>query len=322
MLELLVAGVLTVHLLAMNVACGGPLLCLGLRRYELNQERSQRSLGQSLAWLSLGAFLVGMLTGGGLLVLPGAEGLRGALGRFPARAYWFAGAELLFSLICLWAYAQFWGRPRPWRWGHGLLAWAATGNLLYHFPPLMIVIGKLTKNPAWTVEAVIDRPLFLELMVHPEVLSLSLHYGAASLAVAAMGVLALVARQESEEKETNACRGAARIALFCTLLQLPLGVWVLVTLPEAGRGALVGGSVLASALFLGSLITTMVLMQGLMRIAIGDFAKQDCLRVVWLMVLIVLLMTATLRMSRHQLHRSAASDAAYEPITAGGQRFI
>jgi hypothetical protein len=295
-----VAGVLTVHLLAMNVACGGPLLCIWLSSGERNSKHSKANVGHSLAWLSICAYLIGLLTGGGLLLLPLADELRGAMGRFPARAYWFAGAELLFSALCLWVYARLWGRRHRWRWVHALVALVAVTNLLYHFPPLMVVLGKLARDPAWTVEAVIDRPLFLKLMVRPEVLSLSLHFGLASFAVAAMAVLAVIARKEFTDSQQKSCRGAARIALLSTLLQLPVGIWVLTEISESARGTLLGGNVLASALFLGSLLTTVYLLQGLTRIALGDFVIRDCQRVFWLSVFVVLLMTATLRLSRQK----------------------
>ncbi|HCK40765.1 MAG TPA: hypothetical protein DHW22_03940 [Planctomycetaceae bacterium] len=300
LLELIAICVLPVHLLAMNVACGAPLLCIWLRRGEHDKSSARWSIGKSLAWFALGAYLLGLLTGGGLILLPSAEDLREAMGRFGNRTYWFAGSELLFSFLALWAYARLWDQVRLWRWVHAILAVAATSNLLYHFPPLMIVLGKLARDPAWSVESVIERSHFLELMIQPEVLSITIHFGLASLAVAALFVLALWARNDTQTSQKRICRIAAAIAFFASLLQLPIGIWVLAALPQVGRSAILGEKIFVSVLFLASMIATFYLLQGLVKIALGDFTPFDCWRVFWLTVCLVFVMTITMRLSRYE----------------------
>ena len=110
-LELLTTLLLAVHLLAMNLASAGPVVCIWLRwgGNELND-----SLGRQLAWWSIVALVLGMVTGGLLIVTTPGDGLWNALARFPANAYWFAAAELVFSLVCLVAISGGWQVLNKW----------------------------------------------------------------------------------------------------------------------------------------------------------------------------------------------------------------
>jgi len=305
----LVSAVLTVHLLCMNLASGGPLFCIWLRRGGKEIDDARARAARALAWFAVWALLMGMLTGGGLLLLPQSSALRGAMARFPDRAWSIAGAELLFSAICLCAYAGLGQRAARWRWAHALIALSSTTNLLYHFPPLMSVLGRLATDPSWVEAAVIDRQSFVPLMVRGEVLSLSVHFGLASLAVAAVVLIVLLTRQEAlaaQETKLKSCRVAAAVGLLATLAQLPVGIWVLATLPGPARGILMGESPLASILLLASLLTSMILLQGLMKVALGDFDDQHCRRVGWLLIFVVWMMTTTLQLTRSTARVSAA----------------
>lgn len=102
MLELLIIVILAGHLLAMNLASAGPLVSVWLRWHG---NEWNNSLGRRLAWWSVSALVIGMVTGGLLIVTTPGTGLWNSLGRLPASAYWFAAAVLMFSFVCLVAIA-------------------------------------------------------------------------------------------------------------------------------------------------------------------------------------------------------------------------
>ncbi|MCH2115072.1 MAG: hypothetical protein MK171_09215 [Pirellulales bacterium] len=305
----LVSVVLAVHLLAMNLASGGPLLCIWLNRRSVESDSGPTTLARSLSSLAFWGLVAGALTGGGLLLLPDSAALRGAMSRFPVRAFWVAGAELVVSAVGLWAYAGLWQRLRRWRRAHALIALFATTNLLYHFPPLMSVLGRLATDASWVEATVIDRQVFLPLMVRAEILALWAHFSLASVAVAAVAVLVLSARREMDggrESVVRICRQSAAVCLLATLLQLPVGIWVLTTISGPARAILMGGNILAATLFLASLLTTMALLQALVQIVLGDFNGQHCSRAGWLLACVVFLMTATLQLSRGKVQEHFA----------------
>jgi len=304
LLESLIVVGMTVHLLAVNLACAGPLVCICLHFFCDNGDLRDR-LGKSLAWFSLAALMLGMLTGAVLVFATPTAGLNEAIGRFPIRAYWMAGIELLFSFFCFLLYAICWNplRRRRWqRWLHALISLLGTSNLLYHFPPLMVVLGKLAADPSWTETAIINRPAFLELMFRGDVLSLASHFALASLSVAAVAVLVLLSRlpkgvlEQPSAKQTT--RRAAMSALIFSVLQIPVGLWVLATATGSEQNALMGGDLLSSLLFVGGMLLTFILLQKLATVAMGEFDTRSLRRVGWLLVVLVLMMTATLRGSR------------------------
>ena len=312
MLELVVVPILALHLLTLNLAAGGPVVCIWLGRGMDADNRWRNSLGRQLAWTAWAALVAGMLLGG-LLLLPDNPPLYSALGRFPAKTYWYAGIELAFSLACLLAYAATWPRRERHRLWHGLLGLLATTNLLYHFPPLMVVIAKLSANAQWATDVVVSGPIqhkaFLKLMLRSEVLALSTHFIIAALVTTTIATLWLLARglttepelvPDGENQSTDPGRKqlaghVALLAILGTLAQIPVGVWILTTLPPASRQAVLGGNTAASLCFAGGIMTTLALLQQLLSIAQGDFDRPAARRSAWLLGLIAVLMIVTLQ---------------------------
>lgn len=302
MSEFLIVVLLTVHLLTMNLASAGPLVGLWLRhRGRANLELADQ-LGHRLAWLSVGALVAGMLGGGLLLTVPASEPLWEALRRFPPRAYLFAGLELLFSLTCLLVYACTWHRFGKRNYLHTALALLSASNLMYHFPPLMAVIGKLAVNPAWTIKPTIDRKILLELAARDDVVSLTIHFSMASFAVAGVTALWLLARRGKQALDGADSRLVARVmagvALVATVLQLPVGMWVLVSMSRVSRDALMGSSPMASLPFLAAIVLAILLMGRLLAVTLGEVRLKELHRAGWLLLLTTLMMTATMRYSR------------------------
>ncbi len=302
MSELLILVLLTAHLLTVNLASAGPLVCLWLRGWGDVDMDLANQLGRSLAWLSVAAMVVGMLLGGAILLVPSSEPLWDAFRRFPVSAYWNAGLEMLFSLVCLLVYAGGWRLFGRRAWLHALFALLSASNLMYHFPPLMTVIGKMAASPAWTAEPIIDRATLLQLMARENAISLSVHFALASLAVAGVMVLGLLTRRGEQALGSADSRRVARvtagIAFVSTLLQLPVGMWVLATMSQASRGALMGTRPLASLLFLAGVVLAMMLMSRLLAVMSGEVRLTEIRRAVWLLLLTTLLMTAAMRSSR------------------------
>lgn len=292
----------------MNIASAGPLYCIWLRGLRKPVGTLRGEIGKSLAWLSLAAFVLGMITGGILLFMPSSTDLTTAMSRFPARAFYIAGGELAFTFICLLIYAACWKKLGNRPLLHAIFPILASTNLLYHFPPMMAVIGKLASNPKWTTTTVIDRPAFLKLMAHSEVLSLTVHFTLASVAVAALVLFELYARQSQtqepslkeprQEEGKRIVRTAAIVALIVSALQLAVGIWILSAIPGQARNALMGGDLTASLLLVGGMLMTFVFLQHLAGVALGDLRPQVLRRVCLLLVILVLMMTATLRATR------------------------
>jgi hypothetical protein len=300
------------HLLSLNLASAGPVVCMWLGRGKRADNFWRDSTGRQLAWASCGAMVVGMLLGG-LLLLPSNPRLYSALARFPARTYWYAGIELAFSLACLLAYAATWQWRGRHRLLHGLLGLLTVTNLLYHFPPLMVVIAKLSANALWATEVVasgpIDHQAFLKLILRGEVLALSMHFMVASLVVAAMVTVWLLGISlaknpgdipDREPQPTDLDRQklvgrAALMAILGTLAQIPVGIWILTTLPPASRQAVLGGHAMASLCFAVGIMTSLALVQQLLSIAQGEFNHPIARRSVWLLGVTVVLMIVTLR---------------------------
>lgn len=307
MLEAVTILLLAAHLLAMNVASTGPLAGAWLRT------RSRR-LGsdQALAWerrtqrifaWSLGSLAIGALVGGAMLLAPSA-GMRAALGRLPENAYWFAGAEIVFSAACI---AGCWKLAR-WPKLTWLLAIATVTNLLYHFPPLMAVLGELAADPNWADEAVLHRPELRRLWLRPEVASLWAHFVLASIAVGFTAALAACNRvvvdageegDRSEQTDAAVARTLAGTALAATVLQIPVGIWLLLASDEAAQQSMMGENWLATIGLAGGVWVALGVMQSLATIAWSGGDRPQLHRACFLLVLTVLLMSMTLRVSRH-----------------------
>jgi hypothetical protein len=273
-------------------------------------------------WLSITGLLIGILTGGLMLLASSNVGLMPALRRFPASAYWFALSELLFSLACMLIGVLLWNRVS--KWWLGLLAFASSTNLLYHFPPLMAMIGELASNPHWTEIEIINRPDVLKLMSHGEVLALTFHFGMSSFAVSGIAVLKLFSRRPTEigPEETRIARGASWLALAATLLQVPIGIWLLTSLDDPARSALMGNSPLASVAFIAALVLSIKLLQCLFTIALGQANRENLQQAFSLVCGVTLLMTASLRLSRETPPQNPSTKTASAVVDRGCENAV
>lgn len=315
MLETATTLLLAVHLLAMNLASAGPLAGAWLRQLSRSDGDTdggllERGARATFRW-SLVGLAIGALVGGAMLLAPSA-GIRAALRRLPADAYWFAGAEILFSAACIFGCWKLSRRPKL-TW---LLAIVAATNLLYHFPPLMAVLGELAANPAWADAEVLERKALIRLWIRPEVLSLWAHFALASIAVGFTAALAICHRaafDETEKVDDRTARRLAGWALGATVLQIPVGIWLLLASDPAAQQAMMGESWLATIGLAGGVWVALGVMQSLMTIAWGGSDRRQVDRACILLAITVTLMSFTLRSSRQA---SAPPAADTQPVAA------
>lgn len=318
MLETATTLLLAVHLLAMNVASAGPLAGAWLRRLSLRDGATDRDLLErgaraTFRWSLLG-LAIGALIGGAMLLAPSA-GMRAALRRFPVDAYWFAGAEILFSAACIFGCWKLSRRPKL-TW---LLAIVAATNLLYHFPPLMAVLGELAVDAHWADDEVLHRKALIWLWIRPEVLSLWAHFALASIAVGfttALAVCHRALRNETEQVDDRTARRLAGCALGATLLQIPVGIWLLLASDTAAQQAMMGESWLATIGLAGGVWVALGVMQSLATIAWGGSDRRQVNRAFVLLAVTVALMSFTLRASR----RAGVEAPAANNTTAKGMQ--
>lgn len=291
---------LATHLLAMNVASVAPVAGAWLRTRRDGDPLRRAAAATGVFKLSLAALGCGAAVGGLLLVAPSA-GMRAALARFPADAYWFAGAEILFSAACLYGCVKL----RQWRRVTWLLVFLTSTNLLYHFPPLMAVLGELAADPNWATDEVIDRDALLSLWKRPAVLSLWLHFVLASVAVGCVAALAywrwrVTPASSDEERASDGLisRRLAAWALGATLLQIPVGIWLLLASDEAAQQSMMGDNWIATASLALGVWVALGVMQSLAAMAWGDMEPRQLGRACVLLVVTVVLMSATLKTSR------------------------
>jgi hypothetical protein len=311
---------LTIHLLSMNVASAGPLICIWLWVRGRRGDEAAWRAGRQLARSTVAGLLLGVATGaalGGVAWFDPRQEFAATIGRFPTSAIENFCAEILFAMICLGIYAGTWERWRERPWLHGLFAVLAATNLLYHFPPLMAVISELAVRPEMATEPVISRAVFRPLMLRPDVLSQSIHFVVASFAVAGTALITVAWRQRrgQEEAANRLISAGARIALAASLIQLAIGVWVLFVLPPAVRDGLMGNAWPQTGLFMAAIVVTLALLHALSATALGNTSDSSVRRCVLLMLGVVLLMATTLRVARNEQAFARSPTASHTSFT-------
>lgn len=293
MTEALSIALLTLHFTAANIAVGGPLLALWLARRGERGEAAADRIGRRMLRLSLVGLYVGSLLG----VVAAYVWWRGAptsvervFRALPRSRYEYGVAELVFSAVCWELWLRWWslGVRRRLGWWLGL---AGATNVVYHFPTLFAVLAVLAERTLAPGETV----RFVTMLGDAEVLTRTFHFVLASLAVAG-ATLAWWSERDDRLK-----RRGAQIALAATVVQWPLGLGVLVSLPDASRAALLGGSLTAATLFGLSLAAVVVLMHHLSAAAFGTSSRRELRTLlVWLGITITL-MTAVRQSARKPL---------------------
>lgn len=299
MKELLATFVLAGHLLAVNLASAGPLVCMWLHwRFARRDDAAAGRLGRRLAWASLWGLMIGSGLGLALLGLADEPYLAAVLA-FPVKKFAFAAAELGCSLIWTALYAGLWQRMRRHTYWHGFLGLLTATNLLYHFPPLLAAVAVARVRPE--LAAGLAAGSTIDWLKQAEIASRAAHVTLASVAVAGVYLIGLAQRTSNDpafrESAARIARGGARIALVATLFQLIVGAWLLVSLPRTAAAGLLGADSPAAGLLLASVLLTFGLLHQLAGISLGETDAGRARRSMILLTVIVVLMAAALRRS-------------------------
>lgn len=306
MSEIIPVLLLGLHLMAMNVATGGPLVGVWLEWREQKGDRLATLAADYLAKAVSYSLLAGIFLGLALGWWSWSANYQSIwIGRLHYKLVWGVG-ELVFSLLITVGYLQ-WrksgkGRNGVYRWlRSGLLVLNGT-NLLYHFPSLFLLAGQLMATSELT-GADLRGAAFRERVATDGIPALVVHFGLASLAMGGMVLLGLSLRllkqlpaEEAQSLSQRAAIWGGMIALSATIVQLPVGLWVLSSSTAALRSQLMGQHPVAAICFLISLPLALWLTQILVTIAMGETQRKELVKAMVAMVLVVMLMTAAHRL--------------------------
>jgi hypothetical protein len=304
-MELVIIILVAAHLLAVNLAGAGPLVAAwidwrGARRAE---PEAATAAARTLLWWSIGAAVVGMVLGGGaiaqLIYRPphthrwywwyaGRE--------ITVTRWWFLGGEIAFYYGCTLAAAVIWRRADRLVWVRRLLAIAAGTNLLYHFPALFTILAIMFERPDEKLGWPLDQELYRHFLLQAETIARILHVWLSSLAVAGLSLCWIGARStpvDSAASRRVAVNGAW-VSLGATLLQIPVGVWLLTALPDWRTQRILS----SAPIFWPAIFAALALMHQLAMLSIGDLSRRRLSTATMLIVVVVILMTATLYSSR------------------------
>ncbi len=300
MLDVVLIVLLASHLVLVDIAMAGPLVCVWLEWRETRHADSVAGgIGRSLARWSNWALTAGIVVGGLLLAIRwwlDDHVYISALTTIPRDRLWFALGELLFYFACMGAYLGLWQRWRQRRFAHRALAIAAASNLLLHFPALFVIVSVLTTR-ADLLGTSLDRSGYQRMLLDPEVVSRVVHVWLAAFAVSGMTLMGLglrtVCDDPRDSSRTRLIKAGAALALVPTLLQIPTGVWVAMEMPDTAREPLLGGDWVATGLFVMSLLLMLQLMHSLAGIALGNCEPRQIRNSIAVMLLVVFLMVGT-----------------------------
>ncbi len=311
--DLLFIPLLALHLLCVNVAAAGPLVALWLEWRESRGNPAIRELaGQTATYLgraSLLALLLGGVLGGLLFGLRWSEEYSELwLKTMRYKAMWGL-SEYAFSLLLAVAYLA-WRHAASSRWrGLRMFLLLLSGtNLLYHFP-FLFSIASAIDHAGGEVHS-LSSTEFRHWMMRPDVLARVVHVVLASFAVTGILLMGRAWRlsralnslidDSASENETpsqnveHLARWSAWLTLIPTLLQLPVGVWLVLSLPPDWQSRALGDDLAAAMMFGTSILLALFLLQDLASLALGEVQRKLQLRCMALMGAIVLLMTGVL----------------------------
>lgn len=305
------------HLLLVDVAIAGPLFCVWLdcratRRGEIAASEIGRSLARRVVLAVVLGIGAGVTMWWGLSLLPDQKRYLEVFDAIPKARWWAIISELVFFVVAMGLYAGLWNKWTRYRWGHRLVAILAGTTLAFHFPPMFAMVSALSTRPELQGQS-LDRPTYWHLMFDPETLARTTHHLLAAVAVVGTIVACKAARRCSidDNKENSSDKPgtksvgeiAARVALFATLLQIPVGIWVFLQLPVGAREQVLGTDPTSLFLFGGALISALGLLHHLAALAMGDLTCRQVYRAGILLVLTTVMMTGMLHRTRTAVFR-------------------
>jgi hypothetical protein len=337
MISLALIVVVTGHLLSVDFAMIAPLICLWLQ-WRGREQPAARRLDRQLLKLSLAALAAAVPLGiaaAGLVWIHCPMPYGQALAELPRRRYEFGVVELLFSAAALWLAAWLGQRQEvggteqnpPARW-RPIVRWLTTLlaslNLIYHFPPLFVMLSVLSTRPAtWGEHA-----SFVSLLADAEVQARLAHHLLAAVVVTGtmLAWLAASGRRgagagadlgrvdidhgdigllEADRPDTQyVVTLGARLAVAAMLLQVLSGAILVAELPTIAGQAILGQDALAAGLFAASLLATFFALPRLAATALGHVNRRHLTGSLGLVIFVMLLMTAARQRTRDLLFQA------------------
>lgn len=293
-----IASLLAAHLLAMNVASAAPALAVWMDWRNARGCAAAGTMGRPLHAAALVMLLVGSLLGlvvGWLLWSPEYSA---AITRLWNKVF-FGILELLFSAVLLGVNLVLWRSDgvatKRRRIGRSICSLLSASNLLYHFPVLLLVLWQLMQAGEFNGEP-INSSEFRSLMMSPRVIARSAHFWLASFAVSGM-LLAMIdlRRDATVAAKTAPAILGGRVALIASLLQIPVGIWVLTSSSATMSVRMLGADPIATLGFAASVLLSLSLMHRLANISFGDLNPRAMRTTALIMATIVLTMCVASR---------------------------
>ena len=310
MIEIAITLLLAAHLLCVNAAAGGPLVAAWLDWRAARGDAAAAPAARLLARYAVLGLIAGAILGLAIGWLSWDAAYQSLwLGPLRYKLH-VAAMEAVFSLVMLlgwWLWLP--TKPGGKRWAaaiRGVIALLASSNLLYHFPSLFSVAARLYDRGEVSGPT-IDGAAFRQLMLAGETPALAVHVALASVAVAGVLLIGLSLRWQRQGDAASADRLAligGRFALVPTVLQLPVGLWMLAAIAPASQSEILGGSALGTVLFFAAMLAALWLMRELAGVALGETARPVLIRSMVALLITIGLMTALQRQTR--LPRTAA----------------
>jgi len=306
---------LALHFLCVDVAMFGPLGAILLARRGRRRDDPLAAVAARwlirLAPLALAAAIVLGLCLGMLLWGTGGGRFFTGLMRLPMSRLYFSALELVFYFLLVVPCAVWWDRMNRWPVWRGVLLLAASTNLIYHFPGLFVSAAELAAAPA---DPEITSAQFRALMFTAPVLAQVTHHVLSAIAVVGVAVMVYVTHMvaagdaaEAEPAQPLAVM-AARVAIAATLLQIPVGLWLITTLAPSAQSSVLGNDLLTTGLFISAMVVALGLLHYLSAAALGEINRRQSTTAFAMLVLVILLMTGTLKQIR---------DRAYSGVSGG-----
>ena len=263
------------HLLVIAIAAAGPLLCIALNAKQINRKDSSErgaywALGTTLSRHANIALIVGSVLGLLIAALVWNDDFHQRCHILKTR-FLYAGIEWLFSCVLLLISHCWWSRRpdgfKPFLVRSLLIVLAST-NLLYHFPIIFMLVNEIPMNVVVELESSgseLSRHQFYEYAFSSSMLARWLHIVVSMLMLsfAYVSVIALrFARETSDvarEAAVRTVRWSARSVLILLFSQIGFGLMALMTMNDSQ--SIMGGDVMVTGLFGGSMCLLLVQMQ-------------------------------------------------------------
>ncbi len=303
MLAAVLIGVLALHMLCTHVASAGPVVSLWLQWKEHRGDMAAGECGRFLAWWSIWLLLLGALFGASAGLLLWDAHYQATLARLLHKVHMGVWEYLISLGLMIW-YAVLWSRTHRVSTGRlvgrSFLAGFAGLNLLYHFPVFFLILAHFASGGS-PVEGPVETTTFQRMILHGPVLARTTHFALASFAVTGVFMFVYVLRRRRGGSDGMAERQLAiwggRIGLAASLVQLPVGVWILMQLDGDIQRQMMGANYLVTGLFATSVVLSLFLMHQLAAVSLGDARSPRLVTSVLLMIVVIFLMVAVARIA-------------------------